>query len=92
MQSKTIPVSYLSIVDVSGASEIEGDIVNEGLVCISVNGEELATFMCTPTDLEKLALGFLYNEGIIEDMQDWLGLPSSRVDDHMDSVTHFTPR
>lgn len=69
-QSKTIPISYLSIVDVSGASEIEGDIVNEGLVCISVNGEELATFMCTPTDLEKLALGFLYNEGIIEDMQD----------------------
>jgi FdhD protein len=65
----TVSTEYLSI-DGNGAQKIEGDIVSEGLVCISVNGEELATFMCTPTDLDKLALGFLYNEGIIQKMED----------------------
>ena len=30
------------------------------------NGRELATFMCTPRDLTELALGFLYNEGVID--------------------------
>lgn len=64
-----MPARYLSI-DGGNTREIEGDIVEEGLVCISVNGEELATFMCTPTNMEKLALGFLYNEGIIQELDD----------------------
>lgn len=68
-QPTTSPIRYVSI-DGSKPREVEGDIVEEGLVCISVNGEELATFMCTPTDLEKLALGFLYNEGIIQGLND----------------------
>jgi FdhD protein len=68
-ETATVSSQYLSI-DGNGAQKIEGDIVMEGLVCISVNGEELATFMCTPTDLDKLALGFLYNEGIIEKLED----------------------
>jgi FdhD protein len=49
---------------------IDGSVVEEGLACISVNGEELATFMCTPRDLEQMALGFLYNERIIERLDD----------------------
>ena len=52
------------------ASQITGEIVEESLVCISVNGRELATFMCSPTDLKIMALGFLYNEKFIEGMQD----------------------
>ncbi len=68
-RSTTLPIRYLSV-DGSKPREIEGDIVEEGFVCISVNGEELATFMCTPSDLEKLALGFLYNERIIEELDD----------------------
>ncbi len=71
MKSKpvTSPVRYLSV-DGNVPREIEGDIVEEGLVCISVNGEELATFMCTPSNLEELALGFLYNERIIQGLED----------------------
>ena len=68
-QSTTLPIRYLSV-DGDKPLAIEGDIVEEALVCISVNGEELATFMCTPTDLDKLALGFLYNEGIIQGVAD----------------------
>ncbi|MCL4868187.1 MAG: formate dehydrogenase accessory sulfurtransferase FdhD [Anaerolineae bacterium] len=49
---------------------IDGELVEEGLACISINGEELATFMCSPRDLDKLALGFLLNEGIISGLDD----------------------
>ena len=65
----TLPIRYISI-DGSKPREIAGEIVEEGLACISVNGEELATFMCTPTELDKLALGFLFNERIIEGLDD----------------------
>ena len=62
-QSTTSPIRYLSV-DGTKPREIEGEIVEEGLACISVNGEELATFMCTPSNLDILALGFLFNERI----------------------------
>lgn len=63
------PVRYVSL-NGSGPQEVDGSVVEEGLVCISVNGEELATFMCTPHHLDYLALGFLYNEGIIDGLAD----------------------
>ena len=71
MNSKfaTSPVRYISV-DGSKPRAIEGEIVEEGLACISVNGDELATFMCTPSDLEELALGFLFNERIISSLDD----------------------
>ena len=36
-------------------------------------GESLATMMCSPLQLEALAVGFLYNEGLI-DAADEIGL------------------
>lgn len=51
-------------------AEVEGDVIEEGFVSIFVNGQELATVMSTPRDQDKLALGFLYNEGIISGMDD----------------------
>jgi FdhD protein len=42
------------------------DVIEEALVTIYVNGQELATIMATPRDLDLLALGFLKNEGQIE--------------------------
>lgn len=65
----TLPIEYISI-DGHKPRDIDGEIVNEGLACISINGEELATFMCTPSDLDLLALGFLFNERIIEGLDD----------------------
>ena len=61
----TKPATYISV---NGRSPqtIDGAVVEEALACISVNGQELATFMCSPHDLDKLALGFLYNEGLIQ--------------------------
>jgi FdhD protein len=60
---------YLSLS--SGSSQlVEGEVVDEVLACISVNGEELATFMCSPHQLDRLATGFLYNEALIHDLDD----------------------
>jgi FdhD protein len=63
------PVHYVSV-GPGSPQDIDGEVVEEGQVCISVNGTELATFMCSPRDLDRMALGFLYNEGIISGLQD----------------------
>ena len=44
---------------------IDGLIIDEGLLRIHVNGQELAALMCTPHQIELLALGWLRSEGII---------------------------
>jgi FdhD protein len=49
---------------------VEGAVVREGLVRLHVNGRELATLMCTPHQLDLLALGFLRSEGIIAGLAD----------------------
>jgi FdhD protein len=49
---------------------VDGQVIDERLVRIHVNGQELATFMCTPRDLDLLALGFLRSEGVIQGRQD----------------------
>ncbi len=58
--------------------DLAGEIVDEALACISVNGTELATFMCTPRDLDKLALGFLYNESLINGLDEVASLHVSK--------------
>lgn len=63
------PAQYISL-NGQAPQTIDGAVVEEALACISVNGQELATFMCSPHDLDKLALGFLYNEGLIQGMGD----------------------
>lgn len=60
----TKPVRYISV-GLGTPHEVENEIVEEATACISVNGRELATFMCTPRNLDWLGVGFLFNEGII---------------------------
>ena len=49
---------------------VDGEVVEETLSCISVNGKELATFMCSPVGLDHLAIGFLYNENLIRGLDE----------------------
>ena len=63
------PAQYVSL-NGNGAQFVDGAVIDEALACISVNGRELATFMCTPRELTELALGFLYSEGIINGLDD----------------------
>jgi FdhD protein len=47
------------------------EIINaaiEAPVTLSVNGASWLTFQCTPTEIESLVIGFLYNEGFINSL------------------------
>jgi FdhD protein len=62
---------------------IDARTIVETPVSLTVNGEVWLTFMCTPVNLEALAVGFLYNEGIIEKMSE---VEDARVCEHGDNV------
>ncbi len=59
------------------------EIIVEMPVSLTVNGEVWLTFMCTPVTLEALAVGFLYNEGIIKKMDEVVDV---KVCEHGDNV------
>jgi FdhD protein len=59
------------------------ETIVEAPVSLTVHGEVWITFMCTPVNLEALAVGFLYNEGIIEEMDEVMDV---RVCEHGDNV------
>lgn len=44
----------------------ESEIIVEHPISLTVNSVPWLSFMCTPTDLEALAVGFLYNERLID--------------------------
>lgn len=44
----------------------ETHVIMEAPVSLTVNGEDWLTLLCTPTHIEALAVGFLYNEGFLQ--------------------------
>lgn len=46
-------------------SIVDEDIATEFPLTVFLNGEEFATMVCTPTNLDELIVGFLASEGII---------------------------
>jgi FdhD protein len=63
------PVTYTGYYDAEHRP-MRGVVPVEELVTLYVNGQPLLSLMCTPTLLEELALGFLYNEGLITGLDD----------------------
>lgn len=61
----------------------DAETIVETPVSLTVNGAVWLSFMCTPVQLEALAVGFLYNEGIIESMNE---VADARVCEHGDNV------
>jgi FdhD protein len=61
----------------------DAETIVETPVSLTVNGQVWITFMCTPVNLEQLAVGFLYNEGIIETMEE---IADARVCEHGDNI------
>lgn len=61
----------------------DAETIVETPVSLTVNGEAWITFMCTPVNLEALAIGFLFNEGIIGKMDE---VADARVCEHGDNV------
>ncbi len=59
------PVTYIGFYD-SDSRPVRGVVPAEATVTLQVNGEVLVRLLCTPTDLEDLAVGFLFNEALVE--------------------------
>jgi len=57
-------IQYLQIKKERSHS-IDSHIVVESQVSLTVNGEDWLAFMCTPNNLDALAVGFLFNEEVI---------------------------
>lgn len=63
-----------------GREERTGDVVvDEAPFTLYLNGKELVTLVCLPRDLEELAVGFLYTEGLLRRKRDLHGLEVDRA-------------
>ncbi|MCL4559570.1 MAG: formate dehydrogenase accessory sulfurtransferase FdhD [Chloroflexi bacterium] len=55
----------------SGSWEsVDAKVIAEMPVSLTVNGQVWLTFMCTPVDLEAMAVGFLFNERLISSREE----------------------
>jgi FdhD protein len=78
----TQPIEYTFFRN--GESQVvANEVIVEKPVSLTVNGEIWLTLMCTPVHLEALAVGFLYNEGIIKSMDE---VASVRTCEHGENV------
>lgn len=68
---------------------MDTETIVEAPVSLTINGDPWVTAMCTPTNLEAMAVGFLYNEGVIDRMEDVVDV---RVCEHGDNVDVWLKR
>ncbi len=78
-----LPVMYLQYA-AHELSPVSADIIVETPVSLTVNGEVWLTFMCTPVDLEFLAIGFLFNEGIVTTKDEIVSVRLCAAGDNVD--------
>jgi FdhD protein len=71
---------------------IQAGIIQEQPVALTVNGEVWFTFLCTPVDLEALAVGFLYNETFIHSIDEIDSLRVCPQDDNIDVWLKTSPK
>ena len=73
-----------------GKTNYEADgVIVEQSVSLTVNGKVWLSFMCTPVDIEALAVGFLFNEKIISSMDEILDI---YVCEHKDNIDIWLDR
>lgn len=62
-------ITYTGFYDTESRS-VRGVIPNEAVITLHVNGQALVRLVCTPAALKDLALGFLFNERVIDTLDD----------------------
>ena len=75
----TRQVQAVQIRDGNRASR-EETVVREETLCLYVNGNLLVRLLCSPSNLEELAIGFLYSEGIIGGIKEILSLETGSTE------------
>lgn len=82
MNNPSTPVQYQFFQN-GKTEQVNAHVIVETSVSLTVNGEVWLAFMCTPTQLEALAVGFLFNEGIIKGFSE---VADVRLCEHGDNV------
>lgn len=77
------PIEYIQF-EAGAWKNKPADIIVETPVSLTVNGEIWLTFMCTPTDLEAMAVGFLFNEGLIHSIEEVVDVRVCAAGDNVD--------
>jgi len=65
MKDEAGKLSILRVTE-QGKGEIEDTVVKESPFTIILDNQELVTLLCSPTNLEYLAAGFLFSEGLLK--------------------------
>ena len=87
MQNSNQPIHYLHVTS-SHSEENHGSVIVETPVSLTVNGELWLTLNCTPADLEALAVGFLFNEGLLFSADDVADIRVCPQGDNVDIWLH----
>jgi FdhD protein len=53
---------------------LHGEVAREYPLTVMLNDEQLATLLCSPDDMENLAVGFLYSEALIRTKEEIKGI------------------
>lgn len=83
------PIQYIQI-EPDLWTKHDAQIIVETPVSLTVNGEVWLSFMCTPIDLEALAIGFLFNEGLIQSMAEVASVRLCPTGDNVDVWLHHS--
>lgn len=86
----TDPKKFVNVVLVENnqVEQKSAEIIVETPVSLTINGETWLTLMCTPVDLESLAVGFLYNEAIIQSIEEIASVHTCESGDNIDVWLH----
>jgi len=87
MKTPVSPVSH-RIFRNDTVKTVNAHLITETPVSLTVNGKIWLTFMCTPTQLEALAVGFLFNEGVIRDYAEIGSLHLCKSGENVDIWLH----
>lgn len=63
---------------------LESDVIAETAVALNVNGIPWFSFLCTPRDLPALAVGFLFNEGIVSSRSEVVSVSACDRNENVD--------
>jgi len=67
-----------------GWETVPAKVIGEASVTLTVNGEIWLALMCTPVDLEELAVGFLVNEGLVQSREEIASVRVCPTGDNVD--------